>query len=85
MNYYIAGEMNIIRKKFEKALKGLKKQNKKNIAKIIRDENNDVYLKVSGKPLDNPVYFRIEEFNTNPEGKLGELSNVFSINLTKEE
>jgi hypothetical protein len=56
-----------------------------NVARIVRDKNNDVYLKVTGKPLDNPVYFRIEEFTTEPEGKLIELSKAFIINLNARE
>jgi len=53
----------------------------RNLAKIIKDKDNDVYLKVYDEKVKVLAYFKIEEFNTDPEGKLEELSDVFSINL----
>jgi len=55
-----------------------------NAARIVRD-NNYVYLKVTGKPLDRAIYFKIEEFVTKPEGKIIELSKAFLINLNAQE
>lgn len=55
-----------------------------NKAIIIRDNNGNVYLKVSGKPLDRPICFQIEEFVTEPEGKMTKLSKEFEINLGEE-
>jgi hypothetical protein len=55
-----------------------------NKAIIVRDNNGNVYLKVSGKPLDNSVCFKIEEFVTEPEGKIINLSKEFEINLKEE-
>jgi hypothetical protein len=55
-----------------------------NKAIIVRDNNGNVYLKISGEPLDRPVYFKIEEFTTDPEGKIINLSKEFEINLKEE-
>ena len=56
-----------------------------NAARIVRDKDNQVFLKVAGKPLDRPVYFQIEEFITEPKGKIIELSKAFIIDLKTKE
>ena len=53
----------------------------RNLAKIIKDKNNELYLKVYDEKVKVLAYFKIEEFNTDPEGKIEELSDVFSIDL----
>ena len=50
-----------------------------NKAQIIKDHNNNLYLKV--ELVDSYVYFKIEEYNTKPEGKIVKLSDNFLINL----
>lgn len=52
----------------------------KNKARIIRDNNNEVYLTVQIDEQDI-VFFRIEPFNTEPIGKKIGLSDSFLINL----
>jgi hypothetical protein len=56
----------------------------RNLAKIVKDKNNAVYLKVYDKNVKVLAYFKIEEYNTDPEGKVEELSDVFSIDLSGE-
>ena len=53
----------------------------RNIAKVVRDKNNYVYLKVYDERVKVLAYFRIEGWNTDPEGKITELSDVFSMDL----
>ena len=45
-----------------------------NHAIVVRDSNRNIYLKVEGKPLNKPVYFKIEVFATKPEGKIKSLT-----------
>ena len=53
-----------------------------NKAKLMKDSLGNIYLQVTGKPLDKPVYFRVELFAT-------ELSDEFIklrlLNLTERE
>jgi len=51
------------------------------IAKIVRDKNNDVFLKIYNKDMKSFVCFSITVWNQTPKGKLKELSDVFSIDL----
>jgi hypothetical protein len=46
-------------------------------SRLVKDNNNDIYLEVFDKSLDKPTYFKVELFATEPEGKI--------INLTKQE
>ena len=55
-----------------------------NKATIIRDSDGDVYLCIDGYPLDNPCYFKIQAFATEPNNDKKLLSNVFEIDLTEE-
>jgi hypothetical protein len=53
-----------------------------NKSEIVRDEENNIYLKLTGKPLEIPAYFRIEDFTTKPKGKIINLSlGLLFINL----
>ena len=52
-----------------------------NLAKIIKDKNNEIYLKVYDKKAKVLAYFKIEEFNIEPKGETKELSKAFNINL----
>jgi len=56
-----------------------------NKATIIRDSEGEVYLCIDGKPLDEPAYFKIETFATEPNNHKKLLSDIFEINLTEEE
>ena len=53
----------------------------RSLAKVVKDKNNEIYLKVYDKKIKVLAYFKIEPFNTDPEGKIEELSDVFSIDL----
>ena len=54
-----------------------------NKAQIVRDDNLDVYLKVTGKPLTEPAYFKIQSFTVKDKiEKEINLSKVFNINLS---
>jgi hypothetical protein len=55
-----------------------------NKAKIVKDNDNEVYLVISGKPLDGEIYFHIDEFTTEVVGKIVKLSKEFDINLREE-
>lgn len=57
----------------------------KNKGVIIKDSDGDIYLCIDGKPLDEPAYFKIELFATEPNTDRKILSNAFEINLTEEE
>ena len=57
---------------------GDKKMNK---ARIIRDKNKDVYLCVQIDEQDI-IFFKIEPFTTEPEGKKIGLSDSFNIDLS---
>jgi hypothetical protein len=56
-----------------------------NTGQIIRDDNNNVYLKVEGEPLESSVYFEILTYTSDIKGKITELSTKFNINLTGKE
>ena len=58
-------------------------KNKATKAIIIKDKNNELYLAVQSAAFN--VAFKIEPFNTYPEGKQTSLSDVFEIDLTGEE
>jgi len=47
-----------------------------NKGEVVKDSENNIYLKITGKPIDkdNPVYFKIECYNTEPIGKIVKLS-----------
>ena len=53
-----------------------------NKATIIRDSEGEVYLCIDGKPLDEPAYFKIETFATEPNNHKKLLSDIFEIILT---
>ena len=53
------------------------------ITKIVRDKNNDVYLKVYDRNMKGFVCFQILPFGDSPEGELTDLSDTFSINLNE--
>ncbi len=53
-----------------------------NKATIIRDGDGEVYLCIDGKPLDEPAYFKIQAYATEPNNDRKLLSNVFEIDLT---
>ena len=53
-----------------------------NKATIIRDSDGEVYLCIDGKPLDEPAYFKIQAYATEPNNDRVLLSNVFEIDLT---
>lgn len=55
-----------------------------NTARIVRDNENNVYLEVKGEPLGGAIYFKIEEFTTELIGKIINLSDNFLINLKGE-
>jgi hypothetical protein len=63
----------------------LNRRKKMNKATIIRDSDGEVYLCVDGKPLDEPAYFKIQAYATEPNNDREILSNVFEIDLTGEE
>jgi hypothetical protein len=42
--------------------RGKKEDNRYNSAKLILDKEGDLYLKVEGRLLDKPVYFKVELF-----------------------
>jgi len=52
-----------------------------NKARIIRDKNKDVYLCVQIDEQDI-IFFKIEPFTTEPEGKKIGLSDSFNIDLS---
>jgi len=54
----------------------------KNKATIVRDNDNNVYLLIGGKPLTKSVCFRIEEFITEPNGDIIQLGKEFDIDLS---
>jgi len=57
-----------------------------NAARLIVDKLGDIYLKVMGKPLKHPVYFKVESYATNPEGKKKDITTQeMVVNLKKEE
>lgn len=45
-----------------------------NSARLIKDSNNDIYLEVNGRPLDNNIYFKVELFASEPKGKIIDLT-----------
>jgi len=63
----------------KKQLAKTKTTKDRNDAQIIKDHNNNLYLKV--ELVDSYVCFKIEEYNTKPEGKIVKLSDNFLINL----
>ena len=56
-----------------------------NKARIVRDKDNEVYLVISGKPINKEIYFHIDEFVTEIVGKSIKLSKVFDIDLKAKE
>jgi hypothetical protein len=56
-----------------------------NAGVIVRDKNGNVYLKITGKPIEDAVYFLINCFNVKPESKTIKLSKEFLINLNAKE
>ena len=54
-----------------------------NSARLVKDSNNNIYLEVFGKPLDEAVYFKIELFASAPIGKIKSLTNkMMTIDLS---
>jgi hypothetical protein len=45
-----------------------------NATRLIVDQLGNVYLKVMGKPLRHPAYFKVESFATKPEGKIKDIT-----------
>ena len=46
-----------------------------NLVKLMLDKkNNELYLEVTGHPLKNPKYFKLEGWASEPDGKLIDIS-----------
>lgn len=45
-----------------------------NEARLVKDSKDNIFLKVSGKPLHESVYFKIELFASEPQGKIKDLT-----------
>jgi len=56
----------------------------RNIAKIVKDKKDKIYLKVYDKTMKESFYFLICSIGIEIEEKLKELSDAFSINLKEE-
>lgn len=57
-----------------------------NRARLVKDSKNNIYLKVSGKPLHESVYFKIDLFATVPNKKIKDLTKQeMVVNLRGEE
>jgi len=56
-----------------------------NTGQIIKDDDNNVYLKVDGEPLKSSVYFEILTFTSEITGEIIKLSTKFDINLSGKE
>lgn len=53
----------------------------RSLAKIVKDKNNDVYLKVYNEKVKVLAYFLIQPYDTTLEGKIEDLTDTFSIDL----
>jgi hypothetical protein len=51
------------------------------LAKVVKDKNNDIYLKVYDNKVKVLAFFKIICYNDKPVGKIIDLSDVFSIDL----
>jgi len=57
-----------------------------NATRLIVDCLGDVYLKVMGKPLKKPAYFKVNSFATLPKGKKKDITiQEMIVNLKEEE
>lgn len=52
------------------------------LAKIVVDKNKDVYLKVYNSKVKVLAFFKILCWNDKPNGKITDLSDVFSVDLS---
>ena len=52
------------------------------LAKIVKDKDNQIYLKIYDEEVNVLAFFKIQCYNTKPEGKSIDLSDTFSVDLS---
>jgi len=53
----------------------------RNLAQIVKDETNNLYLKVYDDKIKLIGFFQIQECDTKPIGEIEDLTDCFSIDL----